>query len=234
MASLLSLTNIRNIWLDLYGGYCKLLHPLYQRVRVDSLDLSVDSSEIMAPLSFSQDLLFGDIKGKDILDVGTGCGIIALAAKKRGANYVLGVDINPEAVANAHKNRRANLPQANGIEFVVGDIFGDIRKQFDIIVSNPPYFPQTPKRTRDYKYCGEDVFKRIVVEGKSHLKRKGEIRVLYPASCAKLASRLAKEFGYTLVSIAHSPGRDNRLLRFLIGQALRPRLRIFVFRPEEM
>lgn len=46
--------------------------------------------------------------GKDVLDVGTGSGIIALSAAKLGAHSVLGTDIDEEAVRVAKENTRLN------------------------------------------------------------------------------------------------------------------------------
>lgn len=135
---------IRRLWLSFYGFYCRLLFPFYHRIKVGSLDLIVSTSDIMAPLSSSENLLYGDIHGKTILDIGTGCGIIALTTKKRGASYVLGVDINESAIASAETNLRNNFSDTQGIEFQQGDLYQSVTCKFDIIVSNPPYFKDLP------------------------------------------------------------------------------------------
>lgn len=49
-----------------------------------------------------------DVQGKDVLDVGTGTGVLALAAKQLGARQVLAVDTDPAAVEAATGNARAN------------------------------------------------------------------------------------------------------------------------------
>ena len=46
--------------------------------------------------------------GWRLLDVGTGTGILALAARRLGASEVLGLDIDPRAVAHARQNARLN------------------------------------------------------------------------------------------------------------------------------
>jgi ribosomal protein L11 methyltransferase len=43
-----------------------------------------------------------------VLDVGTGTGVLAIAACRTGAGAVLGVDTNPDAVRNARDNAREN------------------------------------------------------------------------------------------------------------------------------
>jgi methylase of polypeptide subunit release factors len=222
--------HIRRVWLNLYAIYCRLLYPFYKRLTIDSLDLIIISQDIMPPLSSSENLLFGDIRGKTILDVGTGCGIIALVAKKLGAGYVLGVDISEEAISNAETNLKNNFLDSRGIEFRVGDLYQNVTRHFDIIVSAPPYFKDLPRVPRDYKYCGGDILNRILRDGKHYLSANGEIRVLHPVSSKRYIMALAETYGYTLTSVDHVHKKDNRWLRILLGQTVRPRLGIFIFK----
>jgi methylase of polypeptide subunit release factors len=184
----------------------------------------------MPPLSSSENLLFGDIAGKSILDIGTGCGVVALVAKLVGARYVIGVDISSEAIINAQTNLNRNFDNCEGIEFRVGDLYESINERFDIIVSNPPYFKEMPKRHRDYKYCGGDLVDRILSDGKSHLNTHGEIRILHPVSSEPSMRKLAHGYGYSFTTVQHFHRKDHRWLRFLLGQTIRPRLKIFIFK----
>ncbi|WGE91361.1 peptide chain release factor N(5)-glutamine methyltransferase [Actinobacillus genomosp. 1] len=75
-----------------------------------------------------------------ILDLGTGTGAIALAlASELGNNVqILGVDFKAEAVQLAETNRQ-NLGFSN-VSFLQSDWFSALEnRQFDLIVSNPPY-----------------------------------------------------------------------------------------------
>lgn len=76
-----------------------------------------------------------------VLDLGTGCGTIALAlAKERRNCQVTATDCSAEALAVARQNAR-QLGLAN-IEFVQGDWLEPIaEREFDLVVSNPPYVP---------------------------------------------------------------------------------------------
>src|SRR5438034_8482364 len=49
-----------------------------------------------------------DLSGKSVADIGTGSGILALAAARAGAKSVLALDINPDAARSAQENARAN------------------------------------------------------------------------------------------------------------------------------
>ncbi|MDP5273074.1 50S ribosomal protein L11 methyltransferase [Chengkuizengella axinellae] len=48
------------------------------------------------------------IEGKNVIDVGTGSGILSIAAMKLGANHVLALDLDPVAVSSAKENVRIN------------------------------------------------------------------------------------------------------------------------------
>src|SRR5215217_692428 len=49
-----------------------------------------------------------DLSGKSVCDIGTGSGILALAAARAGAAEVLALDINPHAALSALENAQAN------------------------------------------------------------------------------------------------------------------------------
>lgn len=74
--------------------------------------------------------------GDEVLDVGTGSGILAVAAAKLGASRVLALDIDPQAVKAARENAAAN-----GVGDVVDVCEGTLPEsaaggRFDVIVAN--------------------------------------------------------------------------------------------------
>ncbi|NJN43280.1 MAG: 50S ribosomal protein L11 methyltransferase [Anaerolineae bacterium] len=56
-----------------------------------------------------------------VIDIGCGSGILTIAARKLGAKNLLGVDIDPEAIDNAHQNAALN-GVAGEIEWGVGSV----------------------------------------------------------------------------------------------------------------
>lgn len=84
-----------------------------------------------------------------ILELGTGCGLIALDCARRGAQ-VLCTDINPFAVQLTRHNIERNHHLLKGqIQVRQGNLFSIIKKneRFDIVIFNPPYLPTTPAET---------------------------------------------------------------------------------------
>jgi ribosomal protein L11 methyltransferase len=73
-----------------------------------------------------------DLAGRDVLDVGTGSGILAVGALKRGAARVVAVDTDPLAVRAAAENTRRN---AVSIEVVEGSAV-DVPGAFDVVLAN--------------------------------------------------------------------------------------------------
>lgn len=85
-----------------------------------------------------------DLTGKHVAEVGTGSGILSLAAARAGAASVIAIDINPNAARAASMNGRDNnLPQVRG---VASNLMSGIaaRPLFDVIITSPPSFPGEP------------------------------------------------------------------------------------------
>ena len=74
-------------------------------------------------------------RGGKLLDVGTGSGILAIAAALLGARQVVGVDIDPDAVRVAKENVEHN-GLAGAIEVRKGDLLQGLSQQFDFAVAN--------------------------------------------------------------------------------------------------
>lgn len=72
--------------------------------------------------------------GMKVLDIGTGSGILSIAASKLGASEVLGVDIDPMSVYIANENKKLN--EVKNAEFIVGDLLSKVKDKYDIVVSN--------------------------------------------------------------------------------------------------
>ncbi len=73
-------------------------------------------------------------KGFSVLDVGTGSGILSIAAARLKASEVWGLDIDGAAIENARENVKRN--SASDIVKIRKGRVGDIHKKFDVVVAN--------------------------------------------------------------------------------------------------
>jgi ribosomal protein L11 methyltransferase len=74
------------------------------------------------------------LRGKSVLDMGTGTGILAILAQRLGADPVHGIDIDPHAVENARENARENGTEM--IRFSQGDTVPADGAPYDCILAN--------------------------------------------------------------------------------------------------
>lgn len=78
------------------------------------------------------------LAGRSVLEIGSGTGLVAVHALLRGAERVVAVDINPNAVLNTKLNfERINA--GNRAEAIQSDVFENVSGQFNLVVFNAPY-----------------------------------------------------------------------------------------------
>lgn len=94
------------------------------------------------PFHDTETLLAGCVinPGETVLDVCTGCGVIAIFASYKGASSVVATDINPNAVKSAKENVNFH-GFSNIIDVRFSDMFSAIKEQekFDLITANLPF-----------------------------------------------------------------------------------------------
>ncbi|MCL5423511.1 MAG: methyltransferase [Candidatus Marsarchaeota archaeon] len=81
----------------------------------------------------------------NVLDLGTGTGILGIVAAKKGCNVTF-ADINSVALECAKHNAKIN--NISGI-FIITDMFSNIKNKYDTIIFNPPYLDNSVDITSD-------------------------------------------------------------------------------------
>jgi ribosomal protein L11 methyltransferase len=75
-----------------------------------------------------------EVQGRSLLDLGTGSGVLALAAVRLGAQTALGLDSDPDAILSARRNLTLNDPLP--VTFEVGDLLSIPLPRADVVTAN--------------------------------------------------------------------------------------------------
>ena len=120
-----------------------------------------------------------------VLDMGTGCGILAVLAAEK-AKKVLAVDVNPYALQCASRNTETNGVKEM-IEFRRGDLFQPIKpnERFSLILFNSPYLPSEPDEEKSWVgkawaggSNGRAVIDRFIIDAPNFLAAGGRIQLV--------------------------------------------------------
>jgi methylase of polypeptide subunit release factors len=130
-------------------------------------------------------------RGMHFLEIGPGVGVVAVAAALAGAERVVAIDLNPDAVNNTHANFVKHGVEARA-DARLGDLFGALRsgEKFDLIFWNVPFFHDTPPQLglleRSIVDPHYENTKRYMLEGQAHLRPGGRLTVGFSSTVGDL------------------------------------------------
>lgn len=113
--------------------------------------------------SLLESLPIEKLKG-EILEVGTGYGVIPIILSKVCNAQFDGVDVNRRALHLAKMNIKEN--NCSNITFFESNCYENVNKKYDYIITNPPI------------RAGKKIVYEIVMEAKNHLKENGELYIV--------------------------------------------------------
>lgn len=125
-----------------------------------------------------------------VLDLGTGCGVIAtLIAIKKKPKKAVGIELNADACALAKKNVEMNK-LTDRIEIIEGDVrkIRDLIKaeSFEKVICNPPYFDAEESGSKTQRATSraqsEGSIDDFVKAAAYALAFGGDFSIIYPAS----------------------------------------------------
>ena len=160
-----------------------------------------------------------------ILDIGTGSGAISIAlAKELPESEVLGLDVSDYALKMAVENRELN--NVSNLKFLKSDVFQHVReKNYDLIVSNPPYIPveeynelmpevkkYEPKMALTDGGAGYSFYKKISEESVNYLKNGGYLAFEVGYNQGETVSQLMEKNGFQIVGRVADYGGIERVI----------------------
>lgn len=164
-----------------------------------------------------------DVAGAgSILDVGTGCGLIALMAAQRNSRArVDAIDIDMDSVEEARGNFMESRwkERLRVINISLHELCSDVGKEivpshgYDLIVSNPPFFnsggnPEASRRMAA-RHQGELSPLALLELAAGLLSERGMLSMIFPSEQLDEVNTFAKSYGWRLRRLAHVKGHPS-------------------------
>lgn len=121
------------------GNWCSILAPFHKDIYntqhsiIIKPQMSFGTGHHETTFMMVETMKTIDVNNKKVLDMGTGTGILAILAKKMGAEYVEAIDIERDAIHNCIENASNNnvdlVTKLGGKEHIE-------KKYFDVILAN--------------------------------------------------------------------------------------------------
>lgn len=153
-----------------------------------------------------------------ILEVGTGTGLVSLMLAQRNLQaYFLGLDINEDAALltklnfeNSPFNARLKNKHQDFKTF-------ESEEQFDLIVSNPPYFEESgSEKDKIARQTVELNFRQLISKASGLLSERGIFSVIIPVEAGEVFISIGKENQLFLNRRVHIKGIENSKAKRLI------------------
>jgi tRNA1Val (adenine37-N6)-methyltransferase len=157
---------------------------------------------------------------RSILEVGTGCGVIALVLAQRSSAMIDAIDVDDESIGQALENV-ASSPWKDRVN-VIPCALQDYRseKKYDLIVSNPPYFSGTYRshlsKRNMARHNDRLTFEELIRYSMELLEDDGSLWVVLPVKESLQFISIAEDAGlsvhYMLKIIPKAGKEPNRVI----------------------
>jgi tRNA1Val (adenine37-N6)-methyltransferase len=159
---------------------------------------------------------------KSILEIGTGCGVISLMLAQRSEAQIDAIDIDEESIKQAEYNFRQSpwSDQLHPYLMSLQEFAIKSEKQYDLIITNPPYFVeslQSPSKKKNRAKHTTKLSRKELIKGiHTLLKPEGFFLIILPLEENRRLSILAGQEGLMLrkqLRVSPKTGKSfNRIL----------------------
>jgi len=162
---------------------------------------------------------------KTCLDIGTGSGLLSLMIAQKNNSGIDAIEIDSDAAAQAKENIAASA-WSNQINVITQDVLSwQTAKQYDCIVSNPPFYEselKSGRKTKDLAHHDEGLkLPQLFAFIKNHLTEEGIFFLLLPAKRAKEIDGLLKQGGlyqHQRIEVKQTPNHQPFRLMIMGGK----------------
>lgn len=149
-----------------------------------------------------------------ILEIGPGSGAVVISLLKRQPQWqAAAVELSPRAAQMVRKNAKRHEVETR-LQLYEGDLFAPVAgRQFDAVVSNPPYIPEAdleglqpevhcePRMALAGGIDGLDFYRRLVREGGDYVRPDGWLLLEVGIGQAKEVAQLGEQSGWLVEAI---------------------------------
>ncbi len=169
-----------------------------------------------------------DIPACKILDIGTGTGCIPITIALENQKSVIdAVDISQSALETAQKNKLYHNVFSQ-INFIKSDLFENVNKKYNVIISNPPYIPLKDKDKLDIEVKNFDppealfapdedgvlFYKKIADKAKDYLYPNGFVIFELGINQSNIVKDYVQNLGYKNIRILKDFNSIERIIIF--------------------
>lgn len=169
------------------------------------------------------DVALGIIGNKPfrVADLCSGSGAIAIAVAKNSGAMVTAIEKSETAFSYLERNARRN---GVAVECVLGDVFGEWKENYDLVLSNPPYIASAvvetlseevkrePKMALDGGADGLDFYKRLTSYWKTRINGGGHLAVEIGYDQGESVVALFEQNGFEEIELIKDLSGNNRVI----------------------
>jgi release factor glutamine methyltransferase len=159
-----------------------------------------------------------------ILDIGTGCGNLAICLAKANSHWkITATDVSKRALKITNEN--AIIHHVKNLKIVQSDLFENLKDKYNVIITNPPYIgekeykklpfstKQQPKRALVAKKNGYWFYEKIIQQVQQYLTKNFLlIMEISDQQKAKILKMIIKNFSYAQVEIFPDLTNNQRII----------------------
>jgi tRNA1Val (adenine37-N6)-methyltransferase len=139
---------------------------------------------------------------KNILDIGTGTGLLSLMLAQKFDGLIDSIELDPESAVQAKENIIIS-PWPQRIRILEGDIRNyPLPFDYDFIITNPPFYESDLRSTAEKKNKAKHneslTLYELLIAIRTHLKSTGAFSILLPFYRGDYFEKLAVSYGFFL------------------------------------